>query len=1070
MKFLRRILLFMALVFSSSMQAQDTISTGTALLDKLISEEKITEANQTLSNLINNFTQEKIYDSLPYYSYYVGSIELLRSNKSNAKAKAEDFVDNIKTLTQNPSILRQSYMSMSSLYDLLGMPDEGYKANEQALHYSKQIPGDAGRLIGVIHSNLGTSSMRLGNIKDAIYHGRKTLEYYKQDPTATATDFYFGYSAMGTSMYFSSKLDSAIYFYEKAVEEVQKSEANPVNLYYRPSLLLNNIAGLYSMNGQTAKSLDAMKKSLDFNAKFINSDGEDYKRQESKRSRLQGIDNLADIYQSIGDYKKAHELLEYATSEKAKLFTPENPEILKAKVLLGQSHIFLHNYQEAALQLDEAMALIKSNSGTFLSWDADAHYGRAKIYEAQKKIDSASIFYERSQSLFEQSQQGSYDEVYLKLLKRIAIFHASNNEAEKALTAGNKSYNYVLKTQGPLSLPTIQHALTLAEVHYKLDNFEQTREFAQVVLTSMDTLTTKDKSIDGIRLEAAKPKALLLLSKAEYASTSKKDSTFLKEIYSNMEQAISVLNEQKLVITNPESVSLLNAENKEVYEYAKKITSELYQLTGNKKYLDKTLGFHEANVYQRIRSRLNSKEAIKFSKVSDTVFENEARLKKNISDALLSENGDIENYIEATAAWEVFQEELRVNYPEYYQLRYGSVIASINEIQQKIDSDQTAIRYLFIEEALYAIVLTANSFHLEPLEREGLEADITILQSGAHQEAKITEALHRLYQNIWQPIASKVNTKHVLIIPDGILYNLSFETLTPTRINSFEEIALKSLLSKHVISYNFSLQLVSRRDASITYSNNFIGFAPGFSEKLKNEYLIQVKDSVDMDYTYATLLPQPFSIQLIQSSKKELSGDAFLESAATETNFLSEAPKHKIIHIGTHAESNNISPELSRLVFSKTNGTGDNYLYNYEIYNTNLSTHLAVLTACETGKPEFQPGEGMISLAHAFNYAGSESMLTSLWKIDEKSSAKIIGYFYENIKDGLRKDEALQQAKLTYLSKAQGRTLAPQYWAGLVLIGDTSPILIDQPIPLWVWVIGAILLVVFIVLFFNRRK
>ena len=63
-----------------------------------------------------------------------------------------------------------------------------------------------------------------------------------------------------------------------------------------------------------------------------------------------------------------------------------------------------------------------------------------------------------------------------------------------------------------------------------------------------------------------------------------------------------------------------------------------------------------------------------------------------------------------------------------------------------------------------------------------------------------------------------------------------------------------------------------------------------------------------------------------------------------------------------------------------------------------MSSNLAILTACETGKPTYQAGEGMISLAHAFNYAGSESILTSLWKIDEQSSAVIIESFYKYLK------------------------------------------------------------------------
>ena len=153
-----------------------------------------------------------------------------------------------------------------------------------------------------------------------------------------------------------------------------------------------------------------------------------------------------------------------------------------------------------------------------------------------------------------------------------------------------------------------------------------------------------------------------------------------------------------------------------------------------------------------------------------------------------------------------------------------------------------------------------------------------------------------------------------------------------------------------------------------------------------------------------------------------------------------------------------------------TISTEDNSLYTYEIYNQNLSSNLAILTACETGKPTYQAGEGMISLAHAFNYAGSESILTSLWKIDEQSSATIIKHFYGYLKKGLPKDEALQKAKLDYIATAKGRTISPQYWAGLVLIGDTSPIDLKTSSNLIFWLVGFILIIILGLLFRKRRK
>ncbi|HNU59279.1 MAG TPA: CHAT domain-containing protein, partial [Aquaticitalea sp.] len=127
-------------------------------------------------------------------------------------------------------------------------------------------------------------------------------------------------------------------------------------------------------------------------------------------------------------------------------------------------------------------------------------------------------------------------------------------------------------------------------------------------------------------------------------------------------------------------------------------------------------------------------------------------------------------------------------------------------------------------------------------------------------------------------------------------------------------------------------------------------------------------------------------------------------------------------------------------------------------------------TACETGKPTYQAGEGMISLAHAFNYAGSESILTSLWKIDEQSSAKIVEQFYKHIKKGWAKDKALQQAKLDYIASAEGRTVHPQYWAGLVLIGDTAPIDLQTTEQWLYWVLAGIALLIAFLFFRSRKK
>ena len=106
----------------------------------------------------------------------------------------------------------------------------------------------------------------------------------------------------------------------------------------------------------------------------------------------------------------------------------------------------------------------------------------------------------------------------------------------------------------------------------------------------------------------------------------------------------------------------------------------------------------------------------------------------------------------------------------------------------------------------------------------------------------------------------------------------------------------------------------------------------------------------------------------------------------------------------------------------------------------NLPSQLAVLSACNTGAGRIQTGEGMKSLAYAFLYAGCESVVASRWLANDASTAAINATFYERLSDGVPKDEALRQAKISYLQQADALTAHPFFWAGMGMYGETSPL------------------------------
>lgn len=101
---------------------------------------------------------------------------------------------------------------------------------------------------------------------------------------------------------------------------------------------------------------------------------------------------------------------------------------------------------------------------------------------------------------------------------------------------------------------------------------------------------------------------------------------------------------------------------------------------------------------------------------------------------------------------------------------------------------------------------------------------------------------------------------------------------------------------------------------------------------------------------------------------------------------------------------------------------------------------MVVLSGCNTGSGKLQKGEGVMSLARAFLYAGCPSIIMTLWNVEDASSASIMVEFYRNIKNGFSKDEALRRAKSKYISEADPMKAHPYYWLGYVSIGKQTPL------------------------------
>jgi CHAT domain-containing protein/tetratricopeptide (TPR) repeat protein len=402
-------------------------------------------------------------------------------------------------------------------------------------------------------------------------------------------------------------------------------------------------------------------------------------------------------------------------------------------------------------------------------------------------------------------------------------------------------------------------------------------------------------------------------------------------------------------------------------------------------------------------------------------------------------------------------QRIEAEYPAYFQLKYELRTESVNALQRDLlYPDMALVEYFVGDSAVYIFTIRQQDYSvLEvkkdfPLEQwvSQLREGMTAFQTGQDMEAKYVslsnqyvEAASNIYEKLVAPIAAKLPAK-VIFIPDGVLGYVPFEALVvekpdnPTRWPQHHY-----LLNDHSVSYCYSATMLREmlyRKHQQQPALGFLGFAPAFDgDTTLLDSLFRYDDGMRKD-----LKPLRYSGEEVYRVAKMLKGQAVVGPAASRTAFTEQAGQARILHLATHGQANDRAGDYCFLVFADQKDSAENepLLYARDIYNLQLNADLVTLSACETGIGELQGGEGIISLARAFAYAGAKSIVTSLWSVSDAKTKDLMIDFYKNLRKGMLKDDALRQAKLDFLKRNRGQAAHPFYWAGFVGIGNMGKI------------------------------
>ena len=148
--------------------------------------------------------------------------------------------------------------------------------------------------------------------------------------------------------------------------------------------------------------------------------------------------------------------------------------------------------------------------------------------------------------------------------------------------------------------------------------------------------------------------------------------------------------------------------------------------------------------------------------------------------------------------------------------------------------------------------------------------------------------------------------------------------------------------------------------------------------------------------------------------------------------FKQQGGNYAYVHFASHGEFNADSPLNSALLLAKDK-TNDGTLTVGELYSMRLNADLVTLSACETGLGKIANGDDVVGLTRGFLYAGSRSIVASLWKVDDEATAYLMTRFYGALK-GTSKREALRLAQL----ETRKKYAHPYYWAAFQLTGEAN--------------------------------
>jgi CHAT domain-containing protein len=945
----------------------------------------------------------------------------------------------------------------------------------------------------------------------------------------------FDYTYMGYMFFNLTRYDSSLYYLEKSLR-IREKKLAPDDVELANTLY--HTGRTYEGKGELLKALDLHTRSLKIRMA---------KLDPLHASLSNSLSEVGKVYQKLGNPDRALDYLKRALEIRIRSLGAGHANVAASYYTIGNLYGTMFNYHQAIHYIKPGNSIYEKIYGD--KSDVLPFYNAylGSLYGNIGEHQTALAYFKKAQGQAEKILAPDNQNL-AAVYQTIGNYYADNSSVQKALDYLNKSVAIFRKGMGANSVREADVVVKMGTIHANNKNFDKAFEQYQLALTiyktKMGSQNPKvamvyqlmgDVYFDQHQFEKSlanyqkafvsmstafgdttnvflnpttsqlenKPLALRIAGKKAdvlaWMSKQSNDTNYLEHAFSTYLFSVDLMDDIASGYHLERARAEFEKESRIIYDRAMSTAHQLNVRTKEQRYIQDAFQISEKSKAAILTANIRESEAKFLGGVPDSLVEKERDIKvqlaycQNALHTAMNKKDSVdiamqeENVFNTQQQYNKLKSSLEKDFPSYYNLKYNTRVASLEQTQQALPNENTAlVEYFVSDSAIYKFTVSKKSIGFEKVENDAqfaalmhdyekclTDADF-ILNSRKEADSLYASTAYALYDILLSSSVKKNPTlTKLIIVPDGKLGQFSFGSLitneAQTKNPDYKNLNYLSTQFEISCAYSASLtnnvKVTTRRKPT----NLFAGFAPSYSG---NQFANM--DTLKHPMTYLVMrsgnLPLPGAIEEVKLISQFMEGDSWLSRDATETNFKMNAGKYDILHLAMHSLLNNEHPQYSELLFNSQNDKdNDGYLTVDEIYNLNLNASMVVLSACSSGFGKVQQGEGPISISRAFSYAGCPSVVMSLWKIPDEVTRHIMTNFYQELKNGKPKDEALRLAQLKFLRETKDPLYHhPYFWGSFVVIGDASAL--PNEFPWWMVYSGLAITLVVVVFYYRKTK